>query len=277
MATKPFPIGHKPHLESVAEFDAGRFEENAAYLSDLTKRSPLRAKMLSGMRRGVLSVRNQLGEVLLRSGLEHREFTVLSNDCWGQALYEGYGLPCQTPLAGSGMHADCFLRFLGNIEGYLRSPLRFIPETRYTAVKRLRSQREAQNGLWPIALLGEDVEVHFLHYRREDEARRAWNAGCELLNLKRIAVKFSADKDGATQEHVERFAALPFERKLLISRQSLPEIACAVQTPDYVINGAVMFRRSVKQFDCTHWLNTGEIHRSTPRVWASKAIFARGV
>jgi uncharacterized protein (DUF1919 family) len=281
MATKPFPIGHKPHLESDAEFDAGRIEENAPSLSASTTRpqlrARLRAKMQSGLRHGVLSVRNQLGEVLLRSGLEHREFTVLSNDCWGQALYEGYGLPCQTPLAGSGMHADCFLRFLGDIEGYLRSPLRFIAETRYTAVKRLRSQREAQSGLWPIAMLGEDVEVHFLHYRSEDESRRAWDAGCERLNLKRIAVKFSADKDGATQEHIERFAALPFERKLLISRQSLPEIACAVQTPDFVINGAVMFRRSVKYFDCTHWLNTGEILRNTPRVWASKAIFARGV
>jgi uncharacterized protein (DUF1919 family) len=214
---------------------------------------------------------------LLRAGLEHREFTVLSNDCWGQALYEGYGLPCQTPLAGGGMYSDCFLRFLGNIEGYLGSRLRFVPKTRYLALGRIRNQRAAQGLPWPIGLLGDDVEVHFLHYRTEDESRRAWDAGCERLNLNRIAVKFSADKDGATQEHVERFVALPFARKLLISRQSFPEIACAVQTPNYVLNGAVMFRRSVRYFDCTHWLNTGEIRRNTPRVWASKAIFARGV
>jgi len=272
MAAKPFLVDPKsrdnPAIAAQLELTAG-----APAITD----APLRSRFRTEGRHRVLSVRNQVGAALLRAGLEHREFSVLSNDCWGQALYEGYGLPCQTPLKGAGMYADCFMRFLGNIEGYLRSELRFVPETRYTALGRIRSQRAAQNGLWPIAMLGDDVEVHFLHYRTEDESRRSWNAGCERLNLKRISVKFSADKDGATEEHIQRFAAMPFERKLLLSRQNLPAIACAVQTPNYVINGAVMFRRSVKYFDCTHWLNTGEIRRNSPRVWASKAIFARGV
>lgn len=217
--------------------------------------------------------RNRVGGALNRTGLEEREFTVLSNDCWGQALYEGYGLPLQTPLIGSGMYADCFIRFLGDIEGYLRSPLRFVRETRHLALGRVRNQRWP----WPIAVLRDDVEVHFLHHSSEDACRRAWDAGCEKLQFKRIAVKFSVDKDGATQEHVERFAAMPFERKLLISRNHHPGIACALQTPDYLANGAVMFRRSIKHFDCTHWLNTGEILRSSPRVWMNKAIYARGV
>jgi uncharacterized protein (DUF1919 family) len=263
MATKPFPFEHKPQTPI----------DLPAALSPVHDAPAFRTQL----RGSVLRLRNRLGAGLLRAGLEHREFTVLSNDCWGQALYEGYGLPCQTPLMGAGMYADCFLRFLGNIEGYLRSSLRFVAETRYAALGRIRSQRAAQNGLWPIAVLGDDVEVHFLHFRTEDDSRRSWEAGCERLNLKRIAVKFSADKDGATPEHIGRFAAMPFERKLLISRQSLPGIACAVQTPNYVTNGAVMFRRSVRYFDCTHWLNTGEILRGTPRVWAAKAMFARGV
>ena len=217
--------------------------------------------------------RNHAGGALNRAGLEEREFTVLSNDCWGQALYEGYGLPLQTPLAGSGMYADCFIRFLSDIEGYLRSPLRFVRNTRHVALGRVRNQRWP----WPIAVLREDVEVHFLHHRSEDACRRVWEAGCEKLQLKRIAVKFSVDKDGATEEHVRRFAAMPFERKLLISRNHHPGIACAVEIPNYVANGAVMFRRSIKHFDCTHWLNTGEILRTSPRIWMNKAIYARGV
>ena len=272
MATEPFPMEQKLR-ENPTIAPGLHFVEAAPSFPAAIPRLPLRAKL----RGDVLRLRNQLGGVLLRAGLQHSEFTVLSNDCWGQALYEGYELPCQTPFVGAGMHADCFLRFLGDIEGYLRSPLRFVSETRYLAVRRLRSQRATQKGPWPIAMLGDDLEVHFLHSETADEARRAWDAGYERLNLKRIAVKFSADKDGATDEHIRRFAALPFERKLLISRQSLPDISCAVQTPDYVINGAAMFRRSIKYFDCTHWLNTGEVCRNTPRVWAGKAIFARGV
>lgn len=217
--------------------------------------------------------RNRAGAALNLIGLEQREFTVLSNDCWGQALYEGYGLPSQTPLIGGGMYADCFIRFLGDIEGYLHSPLKFVGTTRHLALNRVRNQRWP----WPIAVLRDDVEVHFLHFRTEDESRRAWDAGCDKVNLKRIAVKFSADKDGATDEHVDRFAAMPFERKLLISRYEHPNISCAVHTPNYVINGAVMFRRSIMHFDCTHWLNTGEIRRNGPRIWMNKLIYARGV
>jgi uncharacterized protein (DUF1919 family) len=218
-------------------------------------------------------LRNSFGTALNRAGLEFENFTVISNDCWGQALYEGYGLPYQTPLVGAGMHADCFLCFLTDIEGYLRSPLRFIAKSRYMAVKRLRNHSH----LWPIGLLRDDVEVHFMHYYTEDACRRMWDAGCEKLRLDRLAVKFTADKDGATPEHVKRFAAMHFERKLLISRRNYPEISCAIQTPNFVLNGAVMFRRSIKYFDCTHWLNTGQIRRNTPRVWTSKILYARGV
>jgi uncharacterized protein (DUF1919 family) len=217
-------------------------------------------------------VRNRFGVLLNRAGLEDERFTVFSNDCWGQALYSGYGLPYQTPLVGSGMYSDCFLRFLGDIEGYLQSPLRFVNHTRYPGLQRIRNQRRA----WPIAVLRDDVEIHFMHYQSEYTSRRAWETGLENLHMDRILVKFTADKDGATEAQVEKFAALPFERKLLISRRSRPEIACAVQTPDFVINGAVMFRRSLKYFDCTHWLNTGEIVTDTPRVWLSKLIYARG-
>jgi uncharacterized protein (DUF1919 family) len=272
MATEPFAIEHTVQ-ESPAIPQGLNFVEKTITFPIAAPRIQLRAEL----RHSVLSLRNRFGGALLRAGLQHRQFTVLSNDCWAEALYEGYGLPCQTPFSGAGMYADCFLRFLGDIDGYLRSPLGFIRETRYPALGRLRNQRATQNRPWLIALLGGDVEVHFLHSETEDEARRVWDLGCERLNLKRIAVKFSVDKDGATQEHIERFAALPFERKLLISRQSLPGIACALQTPDYVINGAVMFRRSLQYFDCTHWLNTGEIRCNTPRVWAGKAMFAWGV
>lgn len=218
------------------------------------------------------NARNRLGAVINRIGLDSDQFTVLSNDCWGQALYAGYNLPCQTPFAGSGMYSDCFLRFLGDVEGYLKSPLNFVTQTRYLALQRIRNQRRA----WPIAVLGDDVEVHFMHYQSEYASRRAWDAGLDHLHLDRLAVKFTADKDGATEAQVKQFAALPFERKLLLSKRSRPDTACAVHTPEFVINGAVMFRRSLKHFDCTHWLNTGEIVTDTPRVWVNKILYARG-
>jgi len=218
-------------------------------------------------------LRNKMGAVLNRAGLERDDFTVISNDCWGQALYEELGLPNRTPLVGSGMHADCFLRFLGDIPGYLASPLRFVATSRHASVNRLRLRRS----IWPMAVLGEDVELHFLHYTTEADSRRAWEEGLRHVNLDRVVVKFTVDKDGALPKHAAQFDRMPFERKLLISAHPHPEISCAVQVPNYVTNGAVMFRRSLRCFDCVHWLNTGEIRRNTPRVLVNKAIYARGV
>lgn len=218
-------------------------------------------------------LRNRVGANLNRMGLERTDFTVISNDCWGQALYEELGLRSRTPLIGSGMHADCFLRFLGDIPGYLAFPLRFISVSRYASVNRLRMRRS----IWPMAVLGDGVEVHFIHYETEEESRRAWEEGCRDVNLDRVVVKFTVDKDGATPKHAAMFDRVPFERKLLLSAHAHPEIGCAVQVPNYVTNGAVMFRRSLRHFDCAHWLNTGEVRRRSARVMVNKVIYARGV
>jgi len=218
-------------------------------------------------------LRDRMGARLNRMAIEHTDFTVISNDCWGQALYEELGLPSRTPLFGSGMHAECFLRFLSDIPGYLAMPLRFISVSRHGSVNRLRTRR----GVWPMAALGDGVEIHFIHYKSEEESRSAWEQGCRKVNLDRLAVKFTVDKDGASPKHLTIFDQLPFERKLLLSAHPHPEIGCAVHVPEYILNGAMMFRRSLRHFDCGHWLNTGEIRRTTLRVLVNKAIYARGV
>ncbi len=221
----------------------------------------------------IKNLRNHMGASLNRLGLESADFTVISNDCWGQALYEEWGLPVKTPLAGSGMHAECFLRFLGDLPGYLSAPLHFIQSSRHPSVNRLRNRRQK----WPMAVLRDDVEVHFLHYDNEEDSRASWERGCLNMNLDRLVVKFTIDKDGALPEHIAQFARLPFARKLLISERAHPGIDCAIQVPNYVINGAMMFRRSLRHFDCAHWLNTGEIRQNTARVYANKFLYARGV
>jgi uncharacterized protein (DUF1919 family) len=233
---------------------------------------PIKVVQKPTAKRSMIHLRNRVGAVINRIGLEDEKFTVLGNDCWGHALYEGYGLPYQTPLLGAGLFGDCFIRFAGDLEGYLKSPLRFSADTRYPGLRRLRAQR----GGWPIGLLKDDVEIHFLHFRSQDACRRVWEKGCETMRMDRIALKLSTDKDGVTQEHIERFAAMPFERKLIISPRHHPNIPCAIQVPDYLTNGAMMFRRSIKYFDCTHWLNTGEVKRGSPRVWIDRLIYSKG-
>lgn len=219
------------------------------------------------------ALRNRFGAWINKSGLRDSDFTVISNDCWGEALYADWSLPKRSPFIGLGMIAPCFILFVSDLERYLHQPLRFIPNSRYELLNRVRRRR----GNWPMGLLGDDVEICFIHYSTEESARRAWEEGCRRINPRRIVVKFTVDKDGATPEHMAQFDRLPFTHKLLISKERHPEISCAIFTPGYVLNGAMMFHRSLRHFDCAHWLNTGEIRRFTLRVLLNKLIYIRGV
>jgi uncharacterized protein (DUF1919 family) len=222
--------------------------------------------------RWIKSQRNRVGAQLNLMGLERTDFTIISNDCWGQALYDEWGLPRRTPMVGAGMRAECFIQFLTDIQGYLESPLRFVSLSRHESINRLRLRR----AVWPIGLLRDDVEVHFLHYQSTQGARDAWESGRKLVNFDRLAVKFSVDKDGAVLRHIHEFDRMPFKRKLLISERDHPDIPSAIHVPNYIINGAMMFRRSLGFFDCAHWLNTGEIKRTGARLMLNKLLYARG-
>lgn len=218
------------------------------------------------------TLRNRIGARLNQRGLQHRDFSILSNDCWAWELYKDWRVPCRTPFRGLGMPPEAFLRFLGDIERYVKEPLRFISHSKHVSVNRIGRQQG-----WLFGLIGEELEVYFVHYANEEEARQAWEEGCRTINLNRIAVKFSADKDGARLEHIEQFCKLPFERKLVLTKRAYRAIPCAVKVSRFESDGGRMFRRSLRDFDCAHWLNTGEIRRHTLRVFINKLLYLRGV
>lgn len=218
------------------------------------------------------NIRNRFGAWLNQLGLERRDFSILSNDCWAEALYKDWQVPYRTPFRGLGMAPESFLLFLGDLERYLGEPLIFLDRSRYEVVNRFQRRFG-----WPIGCIGGDVEIYFLHYSTQDQARRAWEEGCRSINLDCLAVEFTVDKDGALPEHMERFNRLPYARKLLLCKQPYPAFPCAVHASKFVANGALLFRRSLCDFDCAHWLNTGEIRRHTLRVLLNKLIYLRGV
>lgn len=47
------------------------------------------------------------------------------------------------------------------------------------------------NLIYPIGKLGNDVEIHFLHYKSETEAQEKWNRRLKRMNFNNILFKFS--------------------------------------------------------------------------------------
>ena len=53
--------------------------------------------------------------------LINKEFTIISNNCWGGMIYESYNLPKMSPTVGLFFMADDFIRFCSDIKRYNHS------------------------------------------------------------------------------------------------------------------------------------------------------------
>lgn len=64
---------------------------------------------------------------------------------------------------------------------------------------------------WTTVHRGGTVEIFFLHYHSEDEARAKWERRCKRVNWEHMLVKFN-DQNGATQENLNEFLQMPYNK-----------------------------------------------------------------
>lgn len=209
----------------------------------------------------IKQVRRRLATAIMRARTRNRDFVIISNDCWGAEVYRELGLPYRTPFVGLFMVTPCFMRLLDDLWLYLdtRTELRFIRHSRYPSVN---DWRQKQQLTYPMGLLVDSVELHFLHYDDPSEAASKWFrrlSRIEAGNTDQIFVKFSADKDLCTEADVRHFEALPFAHKLCLAAQPYPGCRSVVSMPDYDIDGAYMYWLCRRYFDVAGWLN-GKTH-----------------
>jgi uncharacterized protein (DUF1919 family) len=188
-----------------------------------------------------------------RGRLRNEGFSIISNDCWGAEVYRHLELPYNTPFVGLFMFAPCYIRLLEDFDSALHAPLTFIDESRYAPANEDRTTRAA--GPYPLALLGEDIELHFVHYSDETVALETWRRRVERISRDNLFVKYAADKDESTPELVRRFDALPFDHKVCLSREPYPGVSSARTIRGWEQNGANLFWIGLSQLDWIQWLN----------------------
>ncbi len=67
----------------------------------------------------------------------------------------------------------------------------------------------------------ESIEIFFLHYHSEEEARDKWERRRERINWDRLLVKFN-DQNGCTEELIREFDKLPFKNKVCFTVKEHP-------------------------------------------------------
>ena len=195
---------------------------------------------------------NRARHLCLQSRLKNKNFTIISNNCWGGIVYQRLGLAYTTPFVGLFVFAPDYIRILSNLNVYLELPLEFITQSRYEA--QLRESNSA--GTYPIALLG-DAEIHFQHYASKGEVVEKWNRRVARIHWDNLFLKF-CDRDLCTYDHLRAFDSLDFEHKVCFAARPYPDVkSCVVLEVDSgkpcVVSEMTHYQ---DYFDVIGWLNS---------------------
>lgn len=225
----------------------------------------------SYLRKSYEDRKEQLGNWLFsgqrRKKLVSLDFTVICPDCFaGTAIYEKFGLQYNTPTVGLFFYPDDYIRFLEGFKECLGQPLRFKQSSRYQAQNEFRKKHP-----YPVGVLGDDIEIQFLHYNTEEEVAEKWARRSKRVNFGRLFFMFF-DSVVVTPAHIERFAKLPFERKVFFSSKptSYPEMTVIVEGSTanpwlhdgyFHVNEWLRFFEG--HFDVVGWLNGGDFRKAT--------------
>ena len=189
-----------------------------------------------------------------RKKIRNKNFTIISNNCWGGSVYEDLQLSYKTPTVGLFFFAPCYLRFLQNLEGNLKEEVVFIKQSKYEKGNELLKLYP-----YPLGLIKGEIEVHFLHYKTENEAAEKWNRRSKRVNLHNTFVSFT-DNEACTLEEIKMFDKIPFKKVFLSAKKiqgikSLVFLRCFKGQPGIgnIYDERWKYRR---YFDAIKWLNS---------------------
>jgi uncharacterized protein (DUF1919 family) len=198
----------------------------------------------------------RLRRKMIRAKLGVLPFGVVSNNCWGSHIYQAAEMQYTTPFVGLFLSPTAYVHLLRNWMRLIHSPLEFRDKSSEECVENIRRLRET---LWPVGVLGGEVEVQFMHYKNSDEARLKWESRLKRMpiDLNRLFFKFD-DREGCVAEQMKLFASLPFPHKVLFTAKSeLIDLDCAIQIrcPQSIVpDGVTLSRLSPRYFDSAAWI-----------------------
>ena len=180
-----------------------------------------------------------------RCFLKNKNFSIISDNCWGSFTYQYFNLPYNTPFVGLFLFSPDYIKLLKNIKWYLGTDIMFISpfESKY----KDELIKNGTFGTYPIGILS-DVEIHFLHYESELEAKNKWSRRVQKIDYDNLVVKF-CDRDLATKELILEFAALDFKRKVLLLAKNYGtslEIVLDGEDGPFIENEWVSYLKTIK-------------------------------
>ncbi len=171
--------------------------------------------MLNKLRQALARLAYRMVIPLRRRRLVNRQVSIISNDCFSSFMYRFYGMPFNSPFAGLFVLPDDYLSLLAD-RSRLYAPL---------------TVTDGPDG-YPIGRFPTGEAIHFLHYGSAQEASDKWARRIGRINWDNCIVKFS-ENNGCTPEHLRRFDALPYARKVAFTCHRYPDLLSAFYLSEF--------------------------------------------
>ena len=116
---------------------------------------------------------------------------------------------------------------MSDLKGYINGKLIFInlEESRWKDAPQVSGDKRFVT--YPVGVLSNGkntIEIFFLHYHSEQEAREKWERRIKRINWDKLLVKFN-DQNGCTETEVNRFMGLPYKNKLFFTCKEWPNLS----------------------------------------------------
>lgn len=189
--------------------------------------------------------------------LNNKDFSIISNNCWGGITYEEYGLRKNSPTVGCYIFPDDYLRLIENLNYYFSLDLEFIE---VSTSRHYELIKKNGNEDCPIGILN-DIEIVFVHYKNPEIAYKKWMSRVKRVNWNNLVFKFSY-QNYATKEQLEIYENLNLPgKKFMFVNKPDHHYKCGVyyhgfENDAYVWNDTFFAH---KYFDVTEFLNKGVI------------------
>lgn len=151
--------------------------------------------------------------------LKNKDFTIISNNCFGGVVYRNNHIPYQSPTCGLFFMAPEYIKFIYDIKKY----------TSYVEIKEIPIEKSKYKEYLKetkySGIIGviDDLEICFLHYNNIKEINEKWNRRSKRINWNNIIYKFN-DQNLCTYNELKKFDEFPAKNKICFTSKKYDDL-----------------------------------------------------
>lgn len=188
-----------------------------------------------------------------RIGLKNKDFTIISNNCYGGIVSRNFGLPYNSPTCGTFFFSKEYIKFLKGLKEHLNAELEEIKVEESLYKDTLMPKYGKDLVLGKVL----DSEIVFLHYKTFDEAKEKWDRRKARVNWDNLIIKYNDQNKFEIEDYYE-FEKLPFQHKIFFTANKwLKCMKDVVYFPCFEKQGYIVddIKTSKRYFNIKKYLN----------------------